>query len=157
MTATPRRIQLTLVAAIAASILLIPGAARADSSDGFCGATDAHLGYFIEPGKICAWWPAPMRFVSSDWWVRSPGSGVVCVAIIRSPWSAGQPAQPLDDQGRPTNWNCSPLRNGNANWNVAARPWVQNGFGAVYGQAAILNFSTARIQVGNSYNNWVHF
>ena len=145
-----------LAALTSIALLVLAGSAQA-SSGKFCGATDARLGYYVEPGKICAWWPAATSFVRSDWWVRSAGSGVVCVAILQYPWPNGQ-AQPLNDQGQPSNWNCAQLRSGNnPNWNVVARPWVQNGFGAVYGQAAILNFSTARIQVGNSYNNWVHF
>lgn len=157
-----KRIAIIAVAAVTSLALLFPaGSAQAASgSANWCGATDQRDGYYVEPGKICTFYPLATRFVSASWWVRSGGSGFVCLAIIRTPWQQGQVAQALDDWGRPTNWNCANLRQNRildssgrpTDWGVGTRPWVTGGFGAVHGQAAILNYSSARIQVGFGYN-----
>lgn len=164
-----RRIVLVVFAALVSVALLVPaGSAQAASaSSHWCGATDQRNGFYVEPGKICTFYPLATRFVSTSWWVRSGGSGFICLAIIRTPWQQGQTAQPLDDWGRPTNWNCHNLRmqqlyeSEHATqptwWGVGTRPTVTGGFGAVHGQAAILNYSSARIQVGGAYNRVDYF
>jgi hypothetical protein len=87
--------------------------------------------------------------------VLGSGSGSVCVAILKSPWPNGQMV-PLDDFGQPTNWTCRDLRQSNTSDGWIGFVWrtVTGGFGAVPGQPALLNYSTARIQVLTDNPQW---
>jgi hypothetical protein len=144
-----KRLTIFAAASLASLALLVPAgsANAAQATAHWC--SNGTNGYVVEPGKICTWYPVATHFLTTNFQVISGGSGVFCAAILQSPWPNGN-AQPLDDYGRPTGWTCGP----NQVWQkgqgslVARR--VYGGFGAVYGQAAILNFSTARIRIDAS-------
>jgi hypothetical protein len=147
------------IATVAASLALLVPASSASAATGFSNwCNNQSVGYVVDPGKVCTWYPVTTAQVSTGWDVKGPGSGKVCVAILQYPWPNGKMV-PLDDFGRPTDWTCNYLRqSGNpaSTWNLAYRD-VTQGFGAVYGQPALLNFSTAKIQVRVDQLNWVKY
>ena len=150
---------LVLAGALTSLVLLLPaGSAQAANVGASHWCNNGSLGYVVQPGKVCTWYPVAANSVVTGWNVIGKGSGKVCVAILKYPWPNGQ-MQPLGDHGEAFPWACNTLRQGGnpaSNWNVQGR-YVTSGFGAVYGQPAVLNFSTAKIQILVDQLNYVKY
>jgi hypothetical protein len=144
-----RTIRVTIIAALASLALLVPaGSAQAAASwtvVPFCGSYDTNGNIqpkVLKPGEVCSFWPVAVAAMNVHWDVRTSGSGGVCLGVVRSPpgWPNGTM---LGMSGAPGPARCFPVGSGpNANLGWAA----QNGFGAVYGQPVMINYSTATIR-----------
>ena len=145
------------LAALASLALLVPaGSAKASPySVPFCNAR--HLGsanqwdpVTLAPGKACSFFPVAVSSFSTAWSIVKPGHGSVCAGVVQSPpgYPNGKRLDPVT--GKPIAWgvpNKSPCLSIATYRNTA---WgAQNGFGAVYGQPVIINFSTATIKTDN--------
>jgi hypothetical protein len=154
-----KRISVIFAGALTSLALLVPaGSAQAANVAQQHWCNNGSVGYVVQSGKTCTWWPVNANTVLTGWNVIGPGSGSVCVAILKYPWPNGQ-MQPLDDFGQPTSWSCNTLRhdgNPSSTWHSAGR-FVYQGFGGVYGQPALLNFSSAKIQILVDQLNYVRY
>ncbi len=138
-----------IVAALASLALLAPvGSAQAASPHGapLCAVYPGATPLTLKPGQRCSFYPIATRGYWASYHAVGNGhySGVVCAGITRYPPSNSN--TPLNDSGQPGSWNCNPASwTNDQSWNTLAH-FVNNAFGAVYGQATIVNFSTATIR-----------
>jgi hypothetical protein len=145
-----------LAALLSLAVLIPAGSAKAVTGGQvpYCAslrATGQWDPLTLAPGKVCSFVPVAVRFYSAAWDIVKPGTGSVCTGVIQSPpgWPDGKPLDPVT--GQPIAWgipNKSPCvdiaRYRNTVWEA------QNGFGAVYGQPVVVNFSTATIRTDNT-------
>jgi hypothetical protein len=143
-----KKLYLSLITAVASLALLVPvSSARAGYAIiPFCGnvGTSGVSGTSpktLAPGQVCSFFPVAVAGMHVSWDVTKRGSGSVCLAVIKSPpgWPNGTI---LAGSGAPGPAACEPV-------NSVTR-WVTwqatNGFGAVYGQPVMINYSSATIK-----------
>jgi hypothetical protein len=133
------------VATFASIALLAPAASAA--------APQSHHAYWcvdplsgasvtLKPGERCTFFPLATIQFTAGWNVIKQGSGGICAGVTQYPPQSSN--VPLDGYGRPTSWQCVPPNT--FAQGIGGLQWDANGpFGAVGGQATILNFSTATI------------
>jgi hypothetical protein len=180
------KVRLALLAALASLALLVP----ASSSQGatvhsvkFCGALTSagYTSITLKPGQACTFWPLAVRTIWGVTQVTSGGHGSVCFGVIQYPpgWPSGKPLSPTggnpatdpprdpwdgmpphpDYPGYP--YTCVPWGDTLSKGDVLEGAWfAYNGFGAVYGQPVIVNFSTATMKTLPGYQSlwgWVTY
>jgi hypothetical protein len=141
------------LAALVSLALLVPaGSAKAVNGASVPFCTSLHPNTIsqwdpvvVPSGKTCSFYPVAVRSFSAAWSITKAGHGSVCGGVVNS---NGSPLDPVT--GAPIPWGVkdkSPCVDISIYRNVA---WgARNGFGAVYGQPTILNFSTATIKTDN--------
>jgi hypothetical protein len=149
-----KRISITVVAALVSMALLIPaGSAQASgyATVPFCGNYNPNTGSYtaktLNPGDVCSFYPVAVAGMSVSWKMTKAGSGSICVGVMSSPpgWPKGKWLTNTGGSGGYT-LACNPpdgyyhTGGGYAGWKA------ENGFGAVYGQPVMVNFSTATIK-----------
>ena len=152
MAAIRKKLWLGGLAALTSLAFLVPaGSAQAAYNVvPFCGSYNPsgptlysrYLPQTLKPGQICGFWPVAVAAMNVHWDKVSSGSGSVCVGVVRYPpgWPNGTMLAP---SGAPGPARCFPVGSGpTANLGWAA----QNGFGAVYGQPVMINYSSATIR-----------
>jgi hypothetical protein len=144
-----KKIWIGALVALSSLALLAPaGSARAATLHGapFCVVRGSNVGITLKPGQRCTFYPlATNGFFVFFHAIRAGSySGSICGGITRYPPLNSN--TPLNDSAQPTSWDCVPASNLNNRGDSALGRRVQNGFGAVYGQATILNFSNATIK-----------
>jgi hypothetical protein len=157
-----RRLWIPTLAALASLALLAPaGSARAATRylSQWCETTPGSgVGQTLKPGQTCNFWPLPTIQVWSNWDVVKAGSGVACVAVTKSPPYDSR--VPLDGWGNPTSWNSPPWSGCTDVHNrlfIISPGYSGAPFGAIGGQATLLNFSSATIRVRISAYNGVFY
>jgi hypothetical protein len=134
-----------LVALVSVALLVPAGSARAAQRQfsTWCKVYPSGAPMTLKPGERCTFFPLPTISFTAGWQVTKPGSGGICAGVTRYPPNSSN--VPLDGYGQPTSWQCvSPT---NATSNMGALQWNAVGpFGAVGGQATVLNFSSATIK-----------
>jgi hypothetical protein len=162
-----RAIKTATLAGLTSLALLIPaGSAHAVTlhESAFCVANPGSPYEYpltLKPGQTCSYWPLPTHgFLTWATVVNSGHSGRICSAIT-------QPGtyNALNDAGQvdPSAWLCHEMRNeGFYGTRLGFGRLVENGFGSVYGQATVLNFSTATIKFDahsgyNSNTVWTYY
>jgi hypothetical protein len=149
------KLQLSAVAALASLALLIPAAsaqAGGYATVPFCGNYNPNTGSYtpktLNPGDVCTFYPVAVAGMSVTWKMTKAGSGSICVGVMSSPpgWPKGKW---LTNTGNPRTGytlGCNPP-NGYYGGGGGYTYWkAENGFGAVYGQPVMVNFSTATIK-----------
>jgi hypothetical protein len=147
-----RAIKTAALAGLTSLALLIPaGSAHAVTlhESPFCvWSSGSTAGITLKPGQRCSFWPLPTaRFLTWATVVSGGRSGRICSAITQFPGYVTSNA--LNDAGQvdPSAWICYEMRDyGFYGSLLGFGRVVENGFGAVYGQATVLNFSTATIR-----------
>ena len=145
-----RRKTLLAVVAVLASLALFAPAGSAQAAtlraEKFCGSLSPGHGYqsvVLKPGQACTFLPVAVHSIFAQWELVSGSgrSGGVCVAVVQSPpgWPNGQPLSPTGS-GPGNYWNCIVPSSAGIAWTA------NNGFGAVYGQAVLLNYSNSTIR-----------
>ena len=148
-----KKLMTAAITMFAALALLVPtGSAQASQLTGstWCDGSN-HAGMTLAPGKMCTWWPLTVHYGFSFWDITKPGKGQVCLSVGRY---QGSNFVTLPGAG----WTCRPVKNiydGSSDGVNAIR--VQNIFGAVYGQIAILNVSGATIKTKGSGGMFVQY
>ena len=173
-----KRISIVVMAALASLALLIPAgsAGAAFHRVPFCGqlTSSGYQSMTLKPGQVCGFLPVAVSSIWPIWKVVQGGKGSVCVGVVQYPpgWPNGKaltpsgkplgtepPRDPYD--GRPPHpqdagypYSCDPynLSTGELGYTTW---WAFNGFGAVYGQPVLVNFSTATIRtLPNNTSDW---
>jgi hypothetical protein len=153
------RLAMMLAAAMAAVAMLVPvaSAQAAFRLDPWC------QGVTLAPGKACTSWPLNVNSIATNWLVTKGGRGKVCVALTQ--W----PAKTDPVSGVP-GYNCNGVSYGGfyqGDYNVGHvgddgigawsiyqyNPWAASSYR--YGQARILNYSSATIKIQLNDGNWV--
>ena len=173
--APTRKLRYLLGVALGSLALLVPMASTAQAATlyraKFCGAITSGgiTSVTLRPGQACTFLPVSVRSLWPIWQVTASGHGSVCVGVLPYPpgWpkassrplspTGGNPAtdpprDPFDGQpphpdfpGYP--YTCQPYsQNMSAGEQWAGAWFAHNGFGAVYGQPVIINFSTATVK-----------
>jgi hypothetical protein len=143
----PRAVRI-LIAAICVSGVLLASAVPAQASYAsvpFCGSLHPGGGWdpvTLTPGKACTFVPVAVAAFHIEWTVThdaGPG-GAILIGVVQSP--PGYPnGQVLSPAGGPGQWGAANLEGGGAYW------FANNGFGAVYGQAAVVNYSNSTVKL----------
>jgi hypothetical protein len=137
-----KKLMTAAVTMLAALAFLVPaGSAQAAqlSDSTWCQGSN-NAGMTLAPGKMCTWWPLTVHYGYAFWDITKAGSGQVCLSVGHY-----QGSQFVTNAG--AGWTCRPVKNifdGSSSGVNAIS--VQNGFGASYGQIAILNYSSATIK-----------
>jgi hypothetical protein len=159
-----KRTTVILAAAVASLALLVPaGSAQGATlhTAPFCGSLHPGGGYdpvVLKPGQACTFWPVAVNEAAAIWGIihDAPGGPGVCLGVVAYPpgWPRTTTAlSPVN--GQPGKyWTCKPANQGISGGSVVWR--AQNSFGAVYGQAVLLNFSNATINTIPSWG-WINY
>jgi hypothetical protein len=156
-----RAIKTAALAGLTSLALLIPaGSAHAVTlhEAPFCvWSWGSNSGITLKPGQTCRYFPLPTHGYYTWAKVIDPGSnsGRICAAITQYP--GYQTYNALNDAGQvdPSAWTCYEMGGRYPAYAGQLLLWarfVNNGFGAVYGQATVLNFSTATIRFVDHIN-----
>jgi hypothetical protein len=181
-----KHITVILAAAVASLALLVPaGSAQAATPHHvkWCGqlTSNGYVSMTLKPGEVCSFWPVAVSSMWGSWKVVSSGRGSVCIGVIQYPpgWPNGKvlsptggnpatdpPRDPYD--GRPPHpgdpgypYSCQPWTGYMAAGDGLATTWfANNGFGAVYGQPVMINFSSATIKTQPGWSDlygWINY
>jgi hypothetical protein len=163
---------LAALAGLASLALLVPaGSAQAATQyhAKWCGqlTSSGYQSMTLKPGQVCAFPPVAVRSMWGAWQVTSSGHGSVCIGVIQYPpgWPNGKalsptggnpatdpPRDPYD--GMPPHpdypgypYTCPTWTGDMTKGDVIEGAWfAYNGFGAVYGEPVMVNFSTATVK-----------
>jgi hypothetical protein len=153
------RIAIT-VAAVFASVALLATAASAQAAwrqDNWCTVGAQHTGVTLKPGQYCTSWPLNVGSFGTSWKVTKAGRGRVILALTKYGSST-----PVSGAPGPTSFHLTTEGDSGAAGAEGLGTWPNcNGacptfpYG-VYGQARIINYSSATIQltVWNWLNHW---
>jgi len=141
--------RISTVAATFGVVAVLAGAGSAQAvtehSVPFCGSLNPGNGYqgvTLKPGQACTFLPTAVKSIWGAWDVVKNGEWGfgVCVGVLEYPpgWPSGRPLSPTGS-GPGNYWGCAPP----SSFGIIAQ--ANNIFGAVYGQAVLLNGSTATI------------
>jgi hypothetical protein len=148
-----RRITLTALVALA---LAVAGAGSAQAATlrhaPFCGSLHPSTGWVpitLAPGQACTFLPTAVQSIWGAWSVTKDGEGSICTAVVESPpgWPNGRPLSPTGS-GPGNYWACVYPYAFGVVWQA------NNAFNAVYGQAVLLNYSTATIRTQLNVNGY---
>jgi hypothetical protein len=154
------RLSLMIASAMAAAALLVPAASAqaVERFDPWCG------GVTLAPGQSCTSWPLHVNSISAWWTVSKAGTGRVCVGLTQWPAKTTPvPGYPgLNCGGVGGGVHYGPDRTygavgdeGLGAWQIYRyNPYLTYSY--AYGQARIMNISSATIKVGRSDVTYVH-
>jgi hypothetical protein len=158
-----KTVRIALLSALAALALFIPagsvkGATLYEAD--FCGSLHAGGGYVpmaLGPGQACTFWPVAVHEAAAIWGIsHHAAGGAVCLGVVASPPGWPRTTAALSPvTGQPgDNWKCVPADQGFSGGSLV---WTaQNGFGAVRGQAVLLNYSNSTINTIPSWG-WIKY